>query len=676
MNKGKKNRINLLLTILLLYFPLFVLTAQNQDDFQSKFDNASTTEKITLLIQEGNTIKPINPNKALEYSIRALDLAKEIDSKILIVKSEMALASCFKHINDYQSSIVHYENALKYANILEVKYLTAKILIDLGYIYGLISDYEKALELNLQSLQINKDIEDNKGIAESLHNIAIIYYYILNFNKARKYNFQALDIFKKMNDSIGIGKSLSNIAMIYTSLDSLDKALYYNFKALDLMKLIQNNEGTGNSYTNIGIAYFEKKNYNKALKYLNKALEIFDKTSYLRNRTLVLANIGIVYYETGDYDKAIVYANLGYELANNSQTIDLLAIIYNLYSDIYLKTEDFKTAYDYKEAFTAIRDSIFNEESRNKISELEVRIETENKTKENELLKKTNRLQLILFFAVSILIIIIVIVLYSRFRTKKKANMLLAEKNKKITEQNASLEILNRELNEANVAKDKFFSIMAHDLKSPLWWFKNVTELLSNKYDQLSKEKILEITKVLDDSAQTSLHLIENLLQWSRSQSGKIEFIPETINFNSVIGHIMAHHKLHAEDKNIKIISNIPENDKIIADKNMLYSILRNLISNAIKFTPKGGDITIDFNDNPDNYEISVKDTGVGIKTDDIDKIFRIDIQTTTLGTAKEKGTGLGLIITKEFIEKHGGELSVESNLDEGSKFIFTIPKK
>jgi len=442
------------------------------------------------------------------------------------------------------------------------------------------------------------------------------------------------------------------------------------------LKLIKNIEGTGNSYTNIGIAYFRKKNYDNALKFLNKALDIFDQTSNLRNRTLVIANIGFIHYETGDYEKAIEFANQGYALANNSQSIDLLAIIYNLYSDIYLQTEDFKTAYDYKEAFTAIRDSIFNEENRNKISELEVRIETENKAKENELLKKTNRLQFILFVSVSVLIIIIVIVLYSRFRTKRKANLLLAEKNKKITEQNASLEILNKELNEANTAKDKFFSIMAHDLKSPLWWFKNVTELLSNKYDQLSKEKILEITKVLDDSAQTSLHLIENLLQWSRSQSGQIEFIPETINFNSVIGHIMAHHKLHAEDKNITVIFNVPKDTKIIADKNMLYSILRNLISNAIKFTPRNGNIWIDFNDKPDNYIISVKDTGVGIKTDDIEKIFRIDIQTTSLGTADEKGTGLGLIIAKEFIQKHGGELHVESKPDEGSKFIFAIPKK
>jgi signal transduction histidine kinase len=559
-------------------------------------------------------------------------------------------------------------------NINDKNYM-ARISIDLGNVYRMISNYEKSLEYNLNALNIHHDLENKYGIAESYLNIATVYYYLVNFDKALDYNNKALTIYKVLNDTTGIAKSLGNIAMVYTNLDSIDKSQQYNFMALELMRKVNNSEGEANSFTNIGIAYLRQGKYEESLKYLNKALDKFDKVAYQRSRTLVIANMGIVYYQLGDYSKALEYADRGYEIAKVSQSVDLLAILYNLYSEIYFKTSDFKKAYDYKQAFTAIRDSIFNVESRNKISELEIKIETEHKVKENALLKQTNRLQLIFFISISILIIIIVFVIFSRYKTKQKANIMLEEKNMKITEQNNSLEILNKELNEANAAKDKFFSIMAHDLKSPLWWFKNVTDLLSHKFDQLSREKIIEITKVLDESAQTSLHLIENLLQWSRSQSGRIEFLPENLTLKSLVTQIINYHNLHAENKSIKIVNEISDDIIIRADKNMLLTILRNLVSNAIKFSLDNSEIKINMEETPESWKIIVLDGGVGIADKDIDNIFRIDVQTTTLGTAQEKGTGLGLIITKEFIQKHGGQLLVESKPNEGSKFSVIIPK-
>jgi len=674
---GIKNDIKkFLITTLLLLGTSFFIKAQTNDSLIQDYDKLSNEGKINSIVSYVSKNKIRFPEKSFQYANDAIILAQEEKDNVLLIKSEAALASCFKVAGDYKTAIEHFQEALKLAKNENLKKFIADVSIALGDIYSLISKYEEALNLNLEALKINKDIDDKKGIAESYHNIAIVYYYILNFEKAREYNFQALEIYSGLNDTSGQAKSLSNIALIYTSLDSLDKALQFNFKALNLMQKIGNIEGVANAYTNIGLTYISKQNYEESLKYLNMALKIFEGNVFQRNRYFVLFNISMVYLQKGNYQDALKFAQEGFTIASNSQSPDLLAKAYSLYSDIYYQIKDFEKAYKYETAFLGIRDSIFNEESRNKISELEVRIETENKTIENELLRKTNRLQLYLFIALSLLVVIIVVIFYYRYKTKQHANRLLEEKNKLITGHNEMLEKLNKELNEANVAKDKFFSIMAHDLKSPLWWFKNVTDLLSNKFDQLSKEKIMEITKVLDDSAQTSLHLIENLLQWSRSQSGRIEFLPETINLSHVFKHIMAHHKLHAQEKNINVAINIPDNAELTADKNMLYSILRNLISNAIKFTKSGGTITVDFSEKPDFWEVSVSDNGMGIEKDEIDKIFRIDIQTTTLGTAQEKGTGLGLIITKEFVEKHGGTLSIESELNKGSKFIFTILKR
>jgi len=666
------------MTTILLFSSSFFLNlyAQQTDSVISNYNNFKEDEKLEAIVNFVNTNKNIYPEKSLIYADDGLNIAKNSQNSDLIIKFEMLVANCLKIQGEYKQSLQHLTKALEITKKEKNNKLIATISIALGDVYGLISKYNDALTLNLDALKINKDLNDKKGIAESYHNISIVYYYILNFEKAREYNFLSLKLFRELKDTAGIAKSLSNIALIYANIDSLEKALDYNLSALEMFKKTGNTEGLANAYTNLGITHIYMQNYDEALKYLNMALEIFNGKFNNRNRFLVLANIANAQLQKKNFPEALKVAQEGYQLAVHSQSPDLLAIIFNLFSQIYHQTNDFENAFKYEKAFTAIRDSIFNEESRNKISELEVRIETENKTLENELLRKTNRLQMIFIIVSSILVIIIVIILYNRYKTKKHANLLLEEKNKLITEQNQSLEQLNHELNEANVAKDKFFSIMAHDLKSPLWWFKNVTELLSNKFDELSKEKIMEITKVLDDSAQTSLHLIENLLQWSRSQSGTIEFITEKINLSHVFKHILAHHRLHAEEKKINLVINIPENAEMIADKNMLYSILRNIISNAIKFSNSGGTITIDFFDEKDNWKLSVADTGIGIKNEDIEKIFRIDIRTTTLGTAQEKGTGLGLILTKEFIERHGGKLIIESQPNVGTKFVFTIPKK
>jgi signal transduction histidine kinase len=642
----------------------------------ANYTNLSDKQKFQEIYKYINNYKYQFPEQAFKYANDALVISQRVNDVNQIIKSKMLIGSCFKVKGDYKTAIEQMEEALSMAKLEKNDSLQASILIALGDLYGLISKYNVALNYNLEALKINKRLNYKSGIAESYHNIAIVYYYILNLEKAREYNYQALKLYKELKDTSGIAKSLSNIALVLSNIDSLDKALYYNFQALDLFKRMGNEEGIGNAYTNIGITYINKKNYEEALKYLNSALTIFSSGSFQRNQLLVLANLSNAYLMTGKHQEALNKANEGYKLASQSQSSDLMAIIYNLYSQIYSRMNDFENAFKYERAFVSIRDSIFNEENRNKISELEVRIETENKSIENELLRKTNRLQMILFVVAGVFVIVIIVILFYRNKSKQQTNKLLEEKNKIISEHNLALEKLNMELNEANVAKDKFFSIMAHDLKSPLWWFKNVTDLLAHKYDELSKEKILEITKVLDDSAQTSLHLIENLLQWSRSQSGTIEFIPEKINLSHVFKHIMAHHRLHAEGKNIKIEISCPENAEMIADKNMLYSILRNLISNAIKFTQSGGIVKIDFQEDEQNWTISVADSGVGIPDNEIEKIFRIDIRTTTLGTAQEKGTGLGLILTKEFIERHGGKLSIESIPDKGTKFVFSIPKK
>ena len=233
-----------------------------------------------------------------------------------------------------------------------------------------------------------------------------------------------------------------------------------------------------------------------------------------------------------------------------------------------------------------------------------------------------------------------------------------------------------KKLHEANKTKDKFFSIIAHDLKSPfnaILGFSSILVKNHKKYDDEKREKII---KSVNNAANNAFKLLENLLTWSRSQSGAIEYFPEELHLKILLFETMFELQGQADKKKIRVLDDISENDVVYADKNMIATILRNLISNAIKFTNNNGSIIISSKHQVNSalLEISIEDTGVGIQKNAIDELFRIDKNTSTEGTENEKGTGLGLILCKEFVEKHGGKIWVESEIEKGSTFNFTIP--
>lgn len=232
----------------------------------------------------------------------------------------------------------------------------------------------------------------------------------------------------------------------------------------------------------------------------------------------------------------------------------------------------------------------------------------------------------------------------------------------------------NEELIKINNEKDKFFSIIAHDLKSPFNSIVGFSKLLLEQIKTNDYNGIEKYTGIILQSSQSAMDLLTNLMQWSQSQTGRLEFNPEFFEFVELIKDVERLLIGAAEQKSIKIFKTLPSNAPIIADKDMISTIMRNLVSNAIKFTNTGGKITITVQDYQNILTISVHDTGIGIPPEAIDKLFNIDSEYSTSGTQNEKGTGLGLILCKEFVEKHGGKIWVESEEGNGSTFYFTLP--
>lgn len=268
-------------------------------------------------------------------------------------------------------------------------------------------------------------------------------------------------------------------------------------------------------------------------------------------------------------------------------------------------------------------------------------------------------------------------ILKSLIRRLRNNNVLeekLVTQNQKIIEQRNRIDKQRKELEEMNLSKDKFFTIIAHDLKNPFNTVIGLSELIINRYDSYDREKIKFFIEQINLYSNNTYELLENLLQWSRSQTGKLKVKLEKVNLQNISTEIKYLYAGKTEEKQIEIINKVNFDTNVYADSNMLNTVLRNLVSNALKFTPQNGKITISDKISNGEVTICVSDTGIGIPENNIGKIFKLDSNISTSGTNKELGTGLGLIITKEFVEKNGGKIWVKSIVNKGTSFYFTLP--
>jgi signal transduction histidine kinase len=339
----------------------------------------------------------------------------------------------------------------------------------------------------------------------------------------------------------------------------------------------------------------------------------------------------------------------------------------------------------------AYRDSMKTEETARQIAEITSKYNDEKRDRELERKNIENqRLKLLTMLSVSgvVFLIIVTLLLIRSFIIKKKVNTLLELKNQEIIEKNELLlrnseEIMKQrdeikyqrdEYQKLNATKDKFFSIIAHDLKNPFSGLIGLTDTLLTENKSFSEKELNEVYADLNETSKVTYSLLENLLLWSRAQTKSLHIVPEIIVTDKIIEEVISLYSKQAKAKNIEISAQTETGLKIYADINMVRTVIRNLVSNGIKFTNQRGRISIISKKAGKYAEISVNDTGVGLSQEDIDKLFRIDVNTIGIGRHHDKGSGLGLILCREFVEMNGGTIRVESTIGKGSSFIFTFP--
>lgn len=631
----------------------------------------------------------IQGQEKIDSLLKALPTAKEDSNKVILLTS---LANEYYSINP-DEGIKYGEQSMALAEKLNWKKGIALASNSLGVCYRKKSDYPKALEYHLKALKINEELNNKTGIATNLANIGIDYWNQSNYEKTLEYYFKALDINKELGNKSGIATNLGNIGLVYDVQEDYTNALKYYFKSMELQKELGEKSGVATNLGNIGIIYGRQSDYHNALEYFFKALKIEEELGDKNGIAINLGNIGYVYGLQSNYTKALEYYYKSLKIAEELGDRSGVQILYSNISDIYEMQNNHAKALEYYKKQVALKDSIFNEESKTKIANLEAKRENELNQKEILLLTKENQYKTnmtYVLFAVSVLILIILAVLYFFYKNKKNSHSALEAKNKIINEANIELEALNKDLNdknriiskseqklkEANASKDKFFNIIAHDLKNPLGSFKQLTGLLLKDYNSFTTEERVEFIDLMNKSAVNLFELLENLLEWSRCQTDKIKYDPQEFDVSAVLKNNVELLGQIASNKGVELSMDSPANLFAYADVNMITTVIRNLASNAIKFTPEGKKVLLSAKKKDNKIEISVIDNGVGISQEDKEKLFRLDVQHTTRGTSNEKGTGLGLILCKDFVEKNLGEISVESELGKGSTFKFTIPAK
>ncbi len=524
-------------------------------------------------------------------------------------------------------------------------------------------DLDLALEYYFKTLKIENELEDKEGYAYILNNIGNVYSDLRMYDKSLEYHKESLKVKEQLGNKYGIATSIRNIGEIYLNLNKPQRALEYFEKQLDLATEINDINGIAAAKTDIGRAYINLRDYSEAEKYLEESLKIIEKTGDKVGIIHACVSFSSFYIELGEYEKAIKFLDSSLEMAKEEDFLENLRDIYLNYSVIYSNINKPTKALDYYKKYTAIKDSIFNSEISSKITELQIQRTSEELEKEKTLLEEKNTFQQLLLakknqliyalIAITILIFLLIILVYNRFLNKQR---------------------IEKKLREANATKDKFFSIIAHDLSNPFNSIMGFANLLHLEYDYHSDEEKRLMIDNLYKVSENTYKLLQNLLEWAKTQTNNLNFIPEVLDLGEITEENITIFRSVANNKNIKVNSELNGEIEVVGDKNMVKTILRNLISNAIKFTPDGGFVNISASKKKKNVEICVKDNGTGIKPEDLKKLFTIDDHLHSKGTANENGSGLGLILCKEFVEINGGKIWAESQYGKESKFIFTLP--
>lgn len=726
---GEKLKILLQLTALTI-LPLLGFTQQPDnvlDSLKLQLKTAKGQQKIKTLIEISVFFWDINPDSSIYYAEKSLTEAKADESSNALGDAYNALGNAYSSKNQYETALNYYQKSLEYReqaenwekighshNNIGLAYinlnrfnmainshktaaefyektkrydLQAQSYTTIASIYSQINDKNKAIEHAFMALSIINEHKLDELKANTYNMIGMLNSDLKNLELAEKYYTLAFQEWEKSNDISGLSTAYNNLGIIYDEKGDLQKALEFYSKSLEIATQLKDSLGIATAYNNVGYLYNRIGQPEKALQNYSKSLEISLKLNQVDAAHNTLNNIASTYLKQNNLIKAEEVLNRALKNVASIEGQTYKQETYQLLSELSARKGEYQKAYSYKAIELAYADSLYTQQRLSSIAEIQARYENETKEKEIELLKKDIELKELQFqkqrstqqvlVSVSLLLLAIFLGAILIIGIVRKKNKLLSEKNNELFEINKKLKVSEENLKELNATKDKLFSIIAHDLKNPFNALIGFSDILERNFNHLTDNEKKEYISIIAESAQNLYKLLDNLLQWTRTQTGSINYIAERFKIEPLIKQEITNHGANADKKKIRISVNVNSSINVYADKNSIATVIRNLLSNAIKFTDIGGTIDITAmksKEDPKMAEIIVKDSGIGIEQDNIERIFLIDGSFSTKGTANETGTGLGLLLCHEFVTKNNGKIWVNSVKGSGSEFHFTIP--
>ncbi len=665
-----------------------------------------------------NLIRKNQLTEAHKWSANGLELAKKIGYREGEFNLMLQMASQFLDRNIPDSTIYYSERALELAESDNEK---KQALNSLGNGYTKAGRSIIAIDLYEQVVALADSLEDEKYSVGVLINIATAYKNLGEIEEGLKYYFEALERSEKIGNKEFIAIITNNLGDTFIDLENYEQAEYYLIRSKEVSLEEEITSNIVRVYLNLGNLYKNTERFDAAEESYNKVLEMHNRSGNIPGKIQVTYNMGMMHLAKKDYDQSrnhlltsladsreinlqlgIMYSvnglgELEMELGNTAESVDYYKQAVELAKNFDSRTMELEAAthmyqalkqagnqaeaLEWLEKADELKDVIRSSESERLAAQYEAKFKLHQSEQEKQLIqvqqeqqeKRLEQQSWIILTAFSGIIMLLIggVVLIQSNRKRKNANLKLTGSNYQLKELNDTVQRQKEELESSNNIKTKLFAIIAHDLRGPLGSLQSLLYLL--REHDLSEEETNKLTTTLEKNMLENSSMMDNLLGWAQSQMNGLSVNKRSIDLRLCVESVLDQFRLQAKSKNIHLAIDVSDDTFIFADYDLMKLVLRNLVANAIKFSHADSTIRIGAKQTCEAiYQVSVKDYGVGIPKDNQAKIFTAE-HFTSLGTNREKGSGLGLNLCKEYVEKHGGIIWFETQADEGTTFYFTV---
>lgn len=617
--------------------------------------------------------------KAVAYGDSAIAYAKAIQDSALMYDVYASNGFYLTRIGRIEQGYQRLFEALRYFTSKGTERELSDVLnyIGLGTYFG--GHYAQSLEYLQRALLLRIKLDYQKGIATSLNNVGLVYLAMKNYQHAMDNFKKSYDIKVKLGLTNSALRSKCNIGSVYIGMGKYKDALAIHLEVLDESRRVNYPGGIALALTEIARSKIAGREYDDAIQNLSEAKETYLKIGDFHG----VADVGLyfaqLYEQKHQPQLAISALQEAVTYAQTAIARGKVSEIYLALSSIYEKQGDVPNAFRYFKEYSAVNDTLQNEEVIKKFAEIQANVDLTRHERQIEFLKKEAEIQALqlekynyerlIYIIIALIAALSGLIFYIRYAYIRRLKVSLEQKNSEIEKQKEALD-------ESNIAKDRFFSILAHDLRSPFQATLGLSEVLAEDSDDLSKHDIRDYSREINRALRSQFRQLESVLTWSRLQLNRFEIRKEALDIGQMIEDSVEVLSRNAETKKVGILIENSIEQKVITDGQILTTVLHNLLGNAIKFSPENTTVTIRAAVEGDNLNLSVSDQGVGMTPDRVEKLFNLGANITTKGTANEKGTGLGLILCNEMVQKLDGSITVSSKVGMGSEFVVMVPLK